>query len=198
MLQEKYVSIKDDLNYVKKELSGDEKVLESAFRLEELYKKHKFKLWSVVTAVILFFGGQAAMTAMHEAKLVKANEAFLTLQSKSDDDSAIQILKENNPALFELYTFVQAAKNQDVKALESLSISTNAVVSDSSIYTAGVLNKKPVDSKLYKEMALFEEAYLAILAGDVKMAQNKLELIDERSSLSVIREFLRHSTIKAN
>jgi hypothetical protein len=198
MLQESYVSIKDDVNYVKKELSGDEKVLESAFKLESLYKKYKFQLWGVAAALILFFGGQAVMTAMHEAKLVKANEAFLTLQSKSDDANALKILKENNPALLELYTYAQAVKKEDIKALESLASSQNNVIADASGYTAGVLSKKPVDSKLYKEMALFEEAYLAIVAGDTKTAQNKLELIDERSPLSVITQFLKHSTIKAN
>ena len=192
------MSIKDDVNYVKKELSGDEKVLESAFKLESLYKKYKFQLWGVAAALILFFGGQEVMTAMHEAKLVKANEAFLTLQSKSDDANALKVLKENNPALFELYNYAQAVKKEDIKALESLAGSQNNVIADASGYTASTLSKKSVDSKLYHEMALFEEAYLAILAGDVKMAQNKLELIDERSALSVIREFLRHSTIKAN
>jgi hypothetical protein len=198
MLQENYVSIKDDVNYVKKELSGDEKVLESAFKLESLYKKYKFHLWGVTAALILFFGGQAVMTAMHEAKLVKANEAFLTLQTKSDDTNALKVLQENNPALFELYSYAQAVQKEDVKSLESLAASQNNVIADASAYTAGVLSKKPVDSKLYNELALFEEAYLAIVAGDVKMAQNKLELIDERSALSVVREFLRHSTIKAN
>jgi hypothetical protein len=191
------VSIKDDVNYVKKELSGDEKVLESAFKLESLYKKYKFHLWGVVVALILFFGGQAAMDTVHQGKLEKANEAFLTLQTKSDDANALKALKENNPALFELYTYSQAVEKEDVKALEALSASNNSVIADASGYTAGVLNKKPVDSKLYKEMALFQEAYLAIVAGDVKMAQNKLELIDERSALSVITEFLKHSTIKA-
>jgi hypothetical protein len=198
MLQESYVSIQDDVNYVKKELSGDEKVLESAFKLESLYKKYKFQLWGVIVVLILFFGGQAVMSALHEAKLVKANEAFLTLQSNSDDANALKVLQENNPALSELYTYAQAVKKEDIKALESLTSSSNSVIADASGYTAGVLKKKPVDSKLYKEMALFEEAYLAILAGDVKTAQNKLELIDERSSLSVIKEFLKHSTIKAN
>ncbi|MCO4845992.1 MAG: hypothetical protein KC427_08245 [Sulfurovum sp.] len=192
------MSIKDDVNYVKKELSGDEKVLESAFKLESLYKKYKFQLWGIVAALILFFGGQAVMTSMHEAKLVKANEAFLTLQSNSDDADALKVLKENNPGLLELYTYAQAVKKEDIKALESLAASNNNVIADASAYTAGVLNKKPVDSKLYKEMALFEEAYLAIVAGDIKTAQNKLELIDEDSPLSVIREFLNHSTIKAN
>ena len=198
MLQESYVSIQDDVNYVKKELSGDEKVLESAFKLESLYKKYKFQLWGVIIVLILFFGGQAVMSALHEAKLVKANEAFLTLQSNSDDTNALKVLKENNPALLELYNYAQAVKKEDIKALESLTSSSNSVIADASGYTAGVLKKKPVDSKLYKEMALFEEAYLSILAGDVKTAQNKLELIDERSSLSVIKEFLKHSTIKAN
>lgn len=197
MLQESYVSIKDDVKYVKTELSGDEKVLESAFHLESLYKKHKYKLWGVIAVLILYFGGQAVMTAMHEAKLVKANEAFLTLQSKSDDATAMKVLEENNPALFELYSYAQAVKSQDIKTLESLSQSTNSVVADSSKYTAGVLNKKPVDSKLYKEMALLEEAYLAIEAGNANLAKDKLELIDERSPLGVIASFLRHSTIKA-
>ncbi|GIU01528.1 hypothetical protein TSL6_20340 [Sulfurovum sp. TSL6] len=192
------MSIQDDVNYVKKELSGDEKVLESAFKLESLYKKYKFQLWGVIVVLILFFGGQAVISALHEAKLVKANEAFLTLQSDSDDSNALKVLQENNPALLELYTYAQAVKKEDIKALESLTSSTNSVIADASGYTAGVLKKKPVDSKLYKEMALFEEAYLSILAGDVKTAQNKLELIDERSSLSVIKEFLKHSTIKAN
>jgi len=192
------VSIKDDVNYVKRELSGDEKVLESAFKLESLYKKYKFHLWGVAAALILFFGGQAVMNALHQAKLEKANEAFLALQSNSNDAEALKVLKENNPALLELYTFSQAVQQEDVKALEALSSSTNSVISDTSRYTAAVLNKKPVDSKLFKEMALFEEAYLAIVSGDIKTAQNKLELIGDRSSLAVITEFLKHSTIKAN
>jgi hypothetical protein len=45
---------------------------------------------------------------------------------------------------------------------------------------------------------LFEEAYVAIKAGDAKTAKNKLELIDERSPLAVITGFLKHSIIKAN
>jgi len=192
------VSIKDDVNYVKKELSGDEKVLESAFKLETIYKKHKFKIWGVAAALVIFFGGKAIQETMHEAQLTKANEAFLTLQTKSDDAAALQILKENNPALLELFTFAQAVKKQDAKVLEVLSASKNAVIADASAYTVGVLAKKPVDSILYKEMSFFEEAYLAINAGDAKTAKAKLELIDERSPLAVITGFLKHSIIKAN
>lgn len=192
------MSIKDDVNYVKKELSGDEKVLESAFKLETLYKKHKIKIWAVAVALVVFFGGKAIQQTMHASQLATANEAFLVLQSKPDDEAAFKTLKENNPALLELFFYAQAAKNHDAKTLGTLGNSKNAVISDASRYTAGALNKKPVDSKLYKEMSLLEEAYVAIEAGDKKMAREKLDMIDERSALAVVSGFLKHSTIKAN
>ena len=183
---------------VKNKLSGDEKVLESAFKLETLYRKHKLKLWGLLIALVVFFGGRAIQESMHEAKLVSANEAFLTLQTKSDDAAALKVLKDKNPALAELFAYAQAVKNKDVKTLERLTSSKNAVTSDMSKYSAGILNKKPVDSELYEEMSLFQEAYLAVVAGDAKTAQAKLDLIDERSPLAVITGFLKHSIIKAN
>jgi len=192
------VKIADAKRELKKELSGDEKVLESAFKLETLYKKHKFKLWGVVVALVIFFGGTAIQENMHEAQLIKANEAFLVLQQNPTDEAAFKILEANNPALLELFFYAQAVKNRDVKTLKTLSTSKNSVVSDASKYTAGVLNKKPVDSELYKDMSLFQEGYLAIIAGDAKTAKAKLELIDERSPLAIITGFLKHSTIKAN
>jgi len=191
------VSIKDDVNYVKKELSGDEKILESAFKIEELYKKYKFVIWGVVAAIILAFAGKTAMDAMHEAKLADANNAFLTLQTKPDDTEALQTLKAKNPALFELFSYAQAVKNQDVKALNGLAGSSSAVIADSSKYVAATLENKSSDSKLYKEMALLEAAYLSIKAGDIKSAKAKLELIDERSSFSMLASLLMHSTLKA-
>ena len=182
---------------IKKELSGDEKVLESVFRLETLYKKYKFIIWAVVIAVILFFIGRAVIQNMHEAKLLEANEAFLTLQNKADDAQALALLKEKNPALFELYTYAQAVKKEDIKVLETLSASKNLVISDASKYSQSVLSKKPVDSKLYKEMALLQQAYLAIKAGDTTTAKNKLDLIGERSALFMVASLLKHSTLKA-
>ncbi len=185
-----------DIADVKKELSSDEKLLESAFKLETLYKKYKFAIWGVAAVLFLAFVGKTGMDAMHEAKLEEANKAFLTLQQKADDTQALQTLKEKNPALFELFTYAEAAKKQDVNALKTLAGSKNSVIADGSRYTAAVLEKKPVDSKLYKELALLEEAYLAIKSNDVKSARTKLELIDERSSLSMVAKLLKHATLK--
>ena len=185
-----------DIADVKKQLSGDEKILESAFKLETIYKKYKFMIWGVAMALVFFFGGKIAMDAMQQAKLEEANSAFLTLQDKADDATALAVLKEKNPTLFELFTYAQAAKTQDVKALGSLTGSTNAVIADASKYVVATLDNKTVDSKLYKEMALLEEAYLSIKSGDTKNAKAKLELIDERSPLSMATKLLNHSLLK--
>jgi len=182
---------------VKKELSSDEKVLESAFKLETLYKKYKFIVWAVVIGLILFFLGRTVLQTMQEAKLAEANTAFMTLQTKADDAQALSILKEKNPALFELFSYAQASKNKDAKALTALASSSNAVIADASAYTAAALENKNSDSKLYKEMSIIEDAYLAIKAGDNKSAKAKLELIGEDSALFMLASLLKHSTLKA-
>ncbi len=190
------MSIQDDVKFVKRELSGDEKILQSAFKIEELYKKYKFVIWGVVAVLILSFAGKTAMDAMSEAKLTEANQAFLALQTKPDDAQALQALKEKNPTLFELFSYAQAVQNKDVEALNRLAESSNAVIADSSKYVAATLENKSSGSTLYKELALFEEAYLLIKSGDVKNARSKLELIDERSSFSMLASLLKHSTLK--
>jgi len=191
------VSIKDDVKYVKTELSGDEKVLESAFKLESLYYKYKYIVWGVAGAVLLFFIAQTAMESIKASRLEAANTAFLTLQKNPKDAEALKTLQSKNPALFSLYSFSKAAKTNDVSALKTLSKSKNDVIADASSYTAGAIAMHPVDSKLYADLSLFEEAYLAIKSGDTKKAKEKLELIDDRSSLQMLTRLLEHSMIKA-
>jgi hypothetical protein len=185
------------VNYVKTELSGDEKILESAFKLETLYKKYRLLIWGIAAAVLLFFIGSTVMEEMKNARLEDANKAFLTLQKKPDDASALKTLKSKNPALFELFTFAQAAKKQDAAALKALTSSKNDVIADSSKYVSATLEKTEVDSKLYKEMAAINGAYLDIKAGKITAAKEKLELIDERSPVAPIATLLKHATLKA-
>lgn len=182
---------------IKEKLSGDEKVLESVFKLETLYKKYKFIIWALVIALILFFLGRAYMQSIHTSNLAEANEAFLTLQTKADDTEALAILKEKNPKLFELFTFTQDVKKENVTALKELGTSENMIIADASTYVYSVLEKQPKDSKLYAEMVLFQQAYLAIKAGDIKSAKQKLNLIEEGTPLFMLASLLKHSTIKA-
>ena len=182
---------------VKKELSGDEKVLESAFKLETYYKKYKLVIWGFATVLVVFFVGSNIMNALEQSKLEEANQAFLSLKNNPKDKKALDTLKAKNPALFELYSYAEAVKSKNIQALKSLNSSKNSVIADASTYSASVLEKKPQSSKLYHDFALFEKAYVAILAKDNKTAKEKLALIDERSSLAMMTKLLQHSMIKA-
>ena len=182
---------------IKKELSSDEKVLESAFKLETLYKKYKYIIWALVVGLILFFIGKSVMQTMENSRLAEANEALLTLEATPNDTDALAILKDKNPKLYELFSYAQASKNKDTKTLDTLQSSSNKVISDISTYTSETLNNKSSNSKLYKEMSDIDDAYLYIKAGKMKEAKAKLKLIDKRSQLYTISSLLMHYTIKA-
>lgn len=190
------MSISESIGQAKKELSGDEQILVSAFKLEKIYKKYKKVIWGAVIILLVFFAGNAVKNAMQEATLEKANEAFLALQANPEDAKALQVLKDNNPALFELFSFAQAIKKNDANALASLSQSKNEVIADSSKYAQKVLTNESADSALYKEIALLQSAYLAIKAGDTKQAKIHLDSIDERSSIGLFASLLKHSIVK--
>lgn len=190
------MSIQDDVKYVKSELSGDEKILESAFKLETLYKKYKLPIWGTAAVLIFFFVGSGIMDGMRNSRLAEANNAFLTLQKKPGDTAALETLKSKNPALFELYSFSEAVKKKDVATVKVLTASKNEVIADSSRYVAANFENKEANTKLYKEMAELEGAYLAIKAGNTEKAREKLELIDARSAVTPLATLLKHATLK--
>jgi hypothetical protein len=186
-----------DINDVKKELSSDEKLLESAFKLETIYKKYKYAIWGVAGALIVAYGGTQITDYLERTRLESANSAFLTLQTNPSDKQALSTLKEKNPKLYELYMLSHSANDQDEKTLEELTHSSNDIVADISAYTLSVMKNTPKDSKLYHELALIEQAYLAIKAKDFKLANSKLSLIDAKSHVANIAKLLQHITIKA-
>ena len=191
------MSIKDELNYVKGELSSDEKLLENAFKLERIYKKHKIKIWAAVVLVVVGFGGKAGVDAYNEHKLMKANDALLTLMSKPDDKTALSELKSNNPKLYNLYTYSSAIDKKDIKSLESISRGNDALLDDLSAYHLNVLDSKAGDSKYYSDLSALEKAYEALKNGKKSEAKTILAMISENSPVAGVAKYLKHYTLTA-
>jgi len=190
------MSIQDNVNFIKKELTGDEKVLESAFKLESLYKKYKIPLFVVVVVLIGFFVTKTTQDKLKQMKLEDANRAFISLNLNPKDIHALASLKANNPALYELYRYSISLTNKDKETLKTLSKSKNSTIADISNYSLNILNHKSTQSELYNDMAIYLNAYSDIKNKKLKEAKDKLSLIDENSPLAVISKFLKHSTIK--
>jgi len=189
------MSLKDEVEFVKDSLTGDEKVLESAFRLEKIYNKNKKTIWAALILIVVAFGGNAAVNAYQANKLDTANDALLALQANPADTIAKQTLKTNNPKLYELYTYSKAFDSKDVKTLESLNANGDKILADVAKYNAAMLKSQPTDSKYYQEMVLVEEAFTALKDGKKEIAKHKLALIGENSPVSNIARLLKHYTI---
>jgi hypothetical protein len=190
------LSIQDTLNEAKKELSSDEQILVSAFKLEKLYKKHKIKLFSIIAIVALYFGGTAIMNSIQHQKLVVANSAYLTLLKDANNTQALADLQSNNPKLFELYTYQKAMNNLDTTALKELASSKNEIIADLSAYDLAIIEGKPAKSEYLEDVALVNNAYLLIKEGKMKEAKEQLEMINEESPVFNIAKIIKHYTIK--
>ncbi len=195
-LRRNKLSITETINEAKKELSNDEHMLASAFKVEKLYKKHKFKLFAVLGAAVLYFGGTAIMNNIAEQKIVAGNEALTTLQKNAKDTEALEKLKSNNPALFELYSYQNAMKNSDTEALKTLSASKNSIIADMSAYHLAILEGKPAKSELNGDVAQINNAYLLIKDGKISEAKEELDTIAEDSPVYNISKMIKHYTIK--
>jgi len=189
------MSIKDELQHVKEELSGDEKILESAFKLERIYKKNKILIWGVLLLLLVGFGGNAAWGAYQQSKLSSANDAFLTLQKHPADQAALAKLEANNPKLLALFKLHQALVSGSADTLKALESSSDPIVADVAKYHAGLLGGHPTDSVYYHDLSVVEEAYADLKAGNKSAAKDKLSLISETSPVAKIAQLLKHATL---
>ncbi len=194
------MSIKEQVEFAKEELTQDEKLLAGLIKAERFYKKNKLAL--IALAVIVFAGGigYAAMEYINNRKLEAANVALLKLDKNPDDSSAMKQLEENDPKLAALFMLKKASETGDIKRLESLSRSKDALVADLASYHLGVWQADAEKIKKYrmksgallKEFALFDEAYLLMKNGKESEARERLSLISEDSPLSAVAEMLAH------
>lgn len=186
------MSIKDGVKYVQEELSGDEKILEGALKIETLYKKYRLTIWGVVIVALLFVVANSVINVLKENRLEKANEAFLILQENPQDKDALQALMENNPNLYALLAL------QDPKKSDTISSNNHWLVSDVVGYTKAANNQEIGDSKLFGELAQLATAKKAIMDGDLNQASMVLRSIDENSPAIGIAQLLQHFTLKGN
>lgn len=190
------MNIQDNINEVKEQFESDEKMLASAFKLEKFYKKYKFFILGTVGVIVLFFGGRAVMGVIEDSRLASANEAYIQLVKNPKDTSALATLKDKNPSLFELFEYRNAIDNNNTEVLKTLSKSENDIISDVAGYHLAIMNGTEANSKLYAEVAMFNNAHLLIKEGKISEANDELSQIGEKSPLYNLSKIMRHYTIK--
>ena len=94
------MSIKENVDYVKTELSSEEKFLENFVKGERFFKKYKTLIFGFIA--VIFIGIIAIFIKNHldESNKFEANIAFNKVLENSNDAKALADLKEKNKELY--------------------------------------------------------------------------------------------------
>jgi len=188
------LSLKENINSIKEEIGAEEQFLESVIKGERFYKKYKKQILVSAVFVVLFSVGYVGYNFIKQRNLKASNEAYEKLLKTPSDKEALNILKDKNPKLYDVFLFQEAVKKNSIQELESLSKNdSDELLSDLSKYQLGQLkNSKVVQSKLLNGFSLLEEGFDLLKEGKITEAKLKFAQIDSNSPLSKIVKNLEH------
>ncbi len=191
---------KENIEYIKKELSSEEKFLESIIKAEKFYKKYKKPLIGLAAAAVILALGYVGWQMKAEHDLEVSNRAYTALLQNPQDKEALEILKSKNPKLYQLYLYQRALKNKDVKTLEKLAQSGDYILQDLSRYHIGVIKKEEKMLSGYalqkdavlRDYAVLDSSYLDYEKGEIGKAHKRLDGVDKNSPAYALSLLLRH------
>jgi hypothetical protein len=188
------LSLKENINAVKQEISTEEQFLESLIKGERFFKKYKKIIISLGIIAILALLAYGVTTYMHQSKIEKANEAYAKLLKNPKDSKALQALQANDKKLFELFSLSRALQDEDkAKLLEISKLQDSPILSDIAFYQLNSLeNKDDKKTKLLKGMSLLHEGYALLLKGKIEEAKLKFAQITQNSPLKNVANNLEH------
>ena len=188
------MSIKENVDYIKEELSSQEKFLENFVKGERFYKKYKTLIFAFIAIAILGGIGLVIKNNIDESNKLKANIAFNKVLQNSTDTQALEELKNTNEKLYEVALFLQAKK-------ENKAVEVNIpLLKELSKYQVALANKN-VDELtnlsmqndfLLKEFAIFNKALLLSNEGKYDDAKSTLKLIPQTSKAFELANLLNH------
>lgn len=188
------MSIKENVDYVKTELSSEEKFLENFVKSERFFKKYKTLIFGVITALIIGVIAFFIKNAIDESNKFEANIAFNKVLVNNNDAQALATLKEKNQQLYDVAKFLQL-KNETkpeeinlplLKELSKYQIALN----EKSISQLDNLSMQ--NDFLLKEFAIFNKALFLTNEGKFSEAKTTLALIPQTSKAYELAKLLNH------
>ena len=198
------MSLKENVEMIKEELSSEEKFFEKAVVTERFLKKYKKVIISFFALVVVVALGNVIYTMKEQNRLEEANAQLNILLKNPSDTAASKRLKELSPKLYEVWSFAKAVIDNDAKKLQTLSSSKLPLIGDMATYEAAVRTQNTSELQhyelrqlpMYRDLAIVQEALKAMLHNDTAKAKEKLAMIDEKSPLQGLASILGHYGIK--
>jgi len=198
------LSLKENIEMVKEELTSEEKFFEKAVVTEKFVKKYKKVMIGSVVAIVLFVAGNITYNINKEHTLEAANEALLQLEVNPKDEATLATLASLSPALHDVWVYSQAVVGKNVKELEKLQTSKALLIGDLSTYEAAQnmqdLNKlenySEKQNAIYRDLAQVQTAIILMKEKKLDEAHSKLSMISSSSPLAQVSRALMHYGVK--
>jgi hypothetical protein len=183
------VSLKDDINGVKKELSAQESFLESFLKFEQFYKKYKKVLIGAIAILILATIGYYVNDYIETNKKIEVNKHFNAVLNDPSNTVALEALKKQDQQLYNIALMMQGKSTQvNNKFLDQLLQYTEAIKEESTTKLSSVAQNQEF---LIKDFALLNKAILEVKEGKYTEAKSSLALIPQDSDIQSIAKMLQ-------
>jgi hypothetical protein len=187
------MSLKEDINYIKEEISTEENFMEKFFKTEQFYKKYKNIIIGGISVFIIAIVGFYISSYMTEQNKIEANKAFNVLMEDPKNEKAIAILRERNPKLLEVVNFTKNdTTNTDMEFLKELSLYSVAM-KENNIDKISLVSQN--QNFLLKDFAVFNKALIQTQNQKYLDAKETLKQISESSDITALSKMLAHFLI---
>ncbi|MCG3669821.1 tetratricopeptide repeat protein [Aliarcobacter butzleri] len=187
------MSLKEDVGYIKNELSSEEKFIENFVKGERFFKKYKTLIIAVVVILIIGLIGFTIKKSMDNSNKHDANIA-LSQFLENGDEKALETLKNKNEKLYEVALFLQAKKDNKIPSIE-LPLLKELVKFQTATASNNIeeLNSLSMQNDfLLKEFALFNKALILVNEGKYEEAKKELSQISQISKAYELATLLNH------
>lgn len=200
------MSLKENIDYVKQELSTEEKFLEGFVKVEQFYKAYKLYLLSAIALIVVIVVAVSTVNFLEQQRNMESSQAYSNLLENPKNTSAAKKLQENNPALFALFQFGEAIQNGDTATLQTLSQNSDPLIKTLAGYQLATQTQKSTQLSTFasgtemeiKDLAHLQEAYLLLKENHFNEAKNKLAMIAFDSPVKPLANMLEHYTVKGS
>lgn len=187
------MSIKDDVSYIKNEISNEEKFLESFVKTERFFKKYKKIILVAGSLLLVAFGAYFVKSSMDTNRLYEAN-VTLNEYLQTYDLKTLNKLKEQNSTLYEIALYTKAKK--DLQG-ENISLNYLKDILDFQIASANSNQEKlqtlmQKGDFLLKDYAIFNRAFILVNNEKYQEAKELLEQISKDSKAFELATLLKH------
>lgn len=198
------MSIKNDIEMVKEELTSEEKFFEKSVITERFVKKYKNIIIAGAVFAVVAIVGNIAYDVNKASTQVAANETLSQLQADPSNVEVLAHLEALSPALHDVFIYSKALVDKDMKTLERLKSSKVAPLSDLATYELAV-HSQDVNAlttyalrqdAIYKDLAQVQAAIILMNEGETDKAHSKLQTITDASPLANVAKALLHYGVK--